>query len=122
MTYTDGTVYIVHADGTKIMTKGNQIFVEKEEYAHVQVSLEKEGEEDVITSALRKKSVDGKVIRLFMQDMSHSVSCLRKDPFSGETIATHLIEREDMTVLKIDSNGEVGLVSSNTRAHINMAG
>ena len=128
----DGRLYTRHKDGTLMMTSKDEssIIVQKQKYAPVMIKLDKDQarsqtqtniiiENEVKGSDnIMKRSNDGRVVQTYLPDNTfvETFKDVMQLP-TGEYIMNyvHILRRPDGGVIKIDSKGEIVIITSNER-------
>lgn len=130
--YRDGSLFVQHNDGTQMHTSADrsEIRIEKAGYAQHTIRMTKEGDNARPASprglpSVQERAVDLRVLETYLPDGSMVQTYLDSARGEGqqqvETIR-HVIKRSDLSVVVVDSEGRVSLVSSNARAALNEAG
>ena len=129
--YKDGSRYVKHADGTQIHTSadGKEVRIEKTGYAQNTVRV-CSGDDIRPTSqpslkSVNERALDQRVLETYIPDGSMIQTFLDKVPTKkrGQVESVrHVIKRSDLSVIVVDGEGHVSVISSNARAALNEAG
>lgn len=129
--YKDGSRYVKHADGTQIHTSadGKEVRIEKTGYAQNTVRV-CSGDEIRPTSqpslkSVNERALDQRVLETYIPDGCMIQTFLDKVPTKkrGQVESVrHVIKRSDLSVIVVDGEGHVSVISSNARAALNEAG
>jgi hypothetical protein len=134
--YADGSRVTEHADGTKMFTAadGNTILVENFGFAPVKIIFDpKKARQNTVIGLgsaesglgaedLMLRSNDGRICEVYLPDNSVVYSFLQKQELEGYnsflTSRVNLIHKQDGTVIKATQNGEVVIITGETRAEL----
>ena len=128
VTYKDGSLFVQHSDGTQMHTSadGREVRIEKPGYA--QHTIRHGSPEDQRPSSqpalksVADRALDERVLETYLPDGSKVQTILDSvDGGSADTIR-HVIRRSDLSVVVVDSEGHISVISSNARAALNEAG
>ncbi|KRX02221.1 hypothetical protein PPERSA_04843 [Pseudocohnilembus persalinus] len=140
ITYPEGNTYCKFQDGTEITTSPKQdlITVEHENYATIKVSLDfvKARTDTVIgmgsayanvgVNNLFERSNNGRIVDTYLPDGTQVRGYVEKKELPGyeqfEINNVHLIYHENSSVLKVQENGEVVVISGKDRVALNENG
>jgi hypothetical protein len=140
ITYTNGSVFTQHHDGTKFLVSadGRDTIIEKQGFAPVKVIFDtvKARANTIIglggTDALMgfddiiERSCDGRICETFLPDGCVVQTYRERQELEGfnnfSTNTVHLFRRADLSVIKVKQDGEVVVITSNERAYLNEVG
>ena len=132
--YADRGYFCQHKDGTQMFTSpdGGEIRIEKPGFASHKLRIvcaeDYAGDKGGKVGSLEKveeRSVDGRIVETYLPDGSMSQTFLDNvatEDGGVEQRYRHIIKRADLSVVVIDSSGNISLISSNTRAALCEAG
>jgi hypothetical protein len=124
--YTDGKRYCQHADGTMIFCQegDKQIRIEKEGYAPVMHQLTESGEDtDDWLETEDIKSINGKMTQVFLPDgcIIKTIKFWKSNIEKDRIVLKHIFQRQDYSCIMVDSDGDVRVITVNSRSAINEA-
>ena len=131
VTYQDGSLFVQHADGTQMHTSadGKEIRIEKTGYGQHTIRIsDGMGERPMSQPALKsvqQRALDKKVLETYLPDGSMVQTFLDIVPTklnAQSQMIRHVIKRSDLSVIIVDSEGHISVISSNARAALNEAG
>ena len=126
--YTDGSLFTQHSDGTQVHTSadGTEVRIEKTGYAtHVIRTGQKELQQQSAKANVFSRALDDCVLETYLPDGSVSQSYLDsvQTKKRGEVQKhRHVFKRADLSVVVVDGEGHISVISSNARAALNEAG
>jgi len=129
--YKDGSRYVQHADGTQMHTSacGKEIRIEKIGYAQNTIRLcganDMRPTSQPSLKSVDERALDARVLETYIPDGSMIQTYLDKVPTkkrgSVESVR-HVVKRSDLSVIVVDGEGHISVISSNARAALNEAG
>lgn len=120
--FKDGSLYCQHADGTVMKTSADQkeIRIEKDGFAPFLIN--KDFEQEYYKSVKitpEDRSKDKYIIRTFMPDGTIVVTYTDELINPNESGIIHIYQRPDLSCVSVNRNGQVRIISSNTRSAMN---
>lgn len=131
VTYADGSVYCHHQDGTKIHTTADhsEIRIEKKNYASHTIKIGKAAQQTDHQSEMHRnafqRALDDTVLETYLPDGSMTqtfLDCVMSSKGEEQERYRHMIKRSDLSIVVVDSAGQVSTITSNARAALNEAG
>jgi len=133
--YADRGYFCQHKDGTQMFTSPDctEIRIEKPGFASHKLRIVVADEDAAGQRGgkmgnllkVEERSVDGRIVETFLPDGSMSQTFLDNvacEDGSCEPRYRHILKRADLSVVVIDSSGNISLISSNSRAALCEAG